>query len=208
MAREGRVHGWPLWSEAEDRTLRRLYPDYKKLAAALKGRTSLAVQSRVKLLGIAHRIPPWTTNEISRLRKIWATATRADLVQAFPNRSWHGIAGKARGLSLKRARKRRTSSCWALDVILAESLLLNLSSTELDAYARTGNYFRRQKWREGAEKKFVRCVQRLIKALGGADEFRVMVREAPIHLIGGTRRVRAAPCRCKAERLPQCALAA
>jgi hypothetical protein len=42
----------------------------------------------------------WTTHEQARLRSLWVEGTKADLLAAFPGRTWNALELKARSLSL------------------------------------------------------------------------------------------------------------
>lgn len=45
----------------------------------------------------------WTAPEIARLKRAWASASRAELEAALPNHSWSSIRSTACDLGLRRA---------------------------------------------------------------------------------------------------------
>ena len=83
-------NGHPLWNGIEERNAR-LYPDYQAAVALNTRRTLVAHYGKTGRMGIAkHRSPNWSDVEILRLRRLYRSASRADLLNALPKRNLAG----------------------------------------------------------------------------------------------------------------------
>jgi hypothetical protein len=166
IARTGRSPSGLLWTANEDETLRRLYPDYHALCKVLKQRSYDAIKKRVVVLGIAQARHRWTAAEISRLRRLYPKQTRDELLVSFPGLRWPQIRRMAnyKGFTMIR-RPYAPTGITVIDAIRARAFDLNLTMVDLDAMAKTGNYFRSSRWRTYGISK--RSVCRAIDALDG-----------------------------------------
>lgn len=100
------AQGYPLWTEEEDDLCRKLHHDRKALKKALKRRTMPAIENRCMRLGLrVKHLHWWTAAEISKLRRMYPTATWEELLAAFPGLSCHGITQAALKRNIRRARK-------------------------------------------------------------------------------------------------------
>lgn len=138
------------WTEAEDNVVRFLFPDYKAMEQVLRHRTYHALKSRAAGLGIVPRKHVWTNAEVSRLRKVYPTASHGELREAFPGMALASIKAKARhvGLHRKPLGFKRTG-CLLLDQLRDRCFELNLSMIDLDGMAGTKTFFQKQQWRTG-----------------------------------------------------------
>ena len=138
--------GHKAWTAAEDEEVRRLAPDYKGLTKILPHRTFYAIESRAKALGIRKKNHVWTNHEVARLRKLWGRASRADILAAFPGMKFITIQRVAayRGIRAPR-RPLKPTGHPLLDAIRQRCFELNLSLSDLDEMARTGQFFRQRK---------------------------------------------------------------
>jgi hypothetical protein len=158
--------GYPLWTKSEDDTLRQLYPDYPAIRRALRRRSHYSIKGRAKTLGetkrkVAHY--RWSADAVNRLRKIYPTSTRAEILAAFPGASWQQIKDKRKHIKVYRIRKPLMPTGYlALDNLRKRAREMNLSMTDLDAMAKTKFYFQKQGWRTGLNR---RIVKRAIEAL-------------------------------------------
>lgn len=155
MMRMGRTpNGHPLWTEREDDVVRALYPDYRALRRALRRRTYHALRYRTRALGIAKKKHVWLGSEVSRLRRLYPKADRADILLAFPELSWQQIAAKACHIGVRRARRRLNSTGYPLvDLIRDRAFDLSLSMVDLDAIAGTKHYFQKAGWYSNLNRK-------------------------------------------------------
>ena len=158
--------GHRLWTPAEDERVKQLYPDYRALRKALRHRTYYALRHRADALGVVRRRHVWTGAEVVRLRKLYPTATRAELHASFPRLTWHQIAGKAVHIKVSRRRSRLSPTGFPIiDDIRERAFLLNYSMVDLDAIARTRGYFQKGGWHSNGINK--RAVYKAIEALDG-----------------------------------------
>jgi hypothetical protein len=161
------VHGraWPLWTAEEDEMVRKLCPDYMALRKKLPGRTHYAIQMRTRTLGVSKHIHTWTGAEIARLRRLWSSADKNTILAAFPGLSWPKIRSTAKRRKFYRPeRSFQPTGNSLLDQVRARCRYLKYTMRDLDALARTGNYFTRLDWKHGHQ---IAKVAKAAKALGG-----------------------------------------
>lgn len=85
MRKEGvTLSGKKLWTEAEDEILRASYPNYRRMLKLLPHRTHQAVLMRCRKLGLKKFVRPWTAFEVSKLRKLYSSASIEEICAAFP----------------------------------------------------------------------------------------------------------------------------
>ena len=145
-------NGHPVWNGFEMGNLTGNHPNYAAIVILNPRRTLIADYGKACRIGITKpRAPDWDHyNEIPRLRRLYPTATRAEILEAFPGRTWAAIANQAnaRGIYQVKASPRPTGS-HLLDQILARAAVLNLSLSDLDVLGRRQGYFSKRRWRYG-----------------------------------------------------------
>ena len=157
--------GHKLWTPEEDKIVCTLYPDYKALKKALKRRSYRSLTGRARSLGIAKKRHVWTGAELAKLRKVFPSAPREEIIALLPGIRWPQVYARARYAGLRRARQKlKKTGCPLLDRIRERAFDLNLSMVDLDAMARTKKYFQKAPWwSTGAvsRKALVRAVEAL-----------------------------------------------
>jgi hypothetical protein len=155
-----------LWTEDDEAVARRLYPDYKAISKAL-GRTYEAVRFQCQSLGLTPKNHVWTAAEVSRLRRMYPTASYEELRAAFHNFSRVHIASIASFYGFARARRPYKATGFdIIDQIRDRAFELGYSLRDIDEISGTKKYFALQQWvkRERANYK---AVVKAIEALGG-----------------------------------------
>ncbi len=167
---EGRTpKGDPLWTEKEDRIIRDLFPNYAALKKQLRRRTIEAIRSRAHKLKLSRPQRPWTAHEVTKLRRRWRDASRAELVAEFPQRSWHAIQGKGRTFGIRRRPWRpKLTGQRMLDEIRQRAADLRISLADLDRICVGRRYFANSSRRSQKPRRNV--LLRAIAALGGRVE--------------------------------------
>lgn len=167
IARDGfTINGHRLWSESECDLLRTLYPNFAAIRAHLPDRTDRALQHKCIELGLTKRRHRWLAFEITKLRKMYATAPRATLMAEFPDVSWEAIKKAARRHGLRRdRRKHKRTDRPLMNDILTRIEEIGWSLKDLDLESRTKKYFRSHRWRHYGLN--FNAVARAIKALDG-----------------------------------------
>lgn len=165
-------NGFRIWDGVETGNLTGLYPDYPAAVALNSRRSRPAHYGKAGRLGITRSRAHWTDNEILRLRRLYVRATRAELLQALPGRSWHAICAKARGLRLSRpVSPLKSTGVLLLDQIRSRARQRGITMRELDAFTCGGGYFARAKWRSGRIAPAI--LARAVSVLGGRLRFRL-----------------------------------
>ena len=160
-------NGHPLWNALETGDIIGDYPHYGTFAAKHERRTRPAAHSKAVRLRITRpRGKPWDDpNEIWRLR-LYETATKAELLTAFPGRTWGAICAAARKRGFRRRRLPLASTgITVIDQILSRSGKLGWTLADLDSAGRKKLYFTRRKWRGRLMDHAVHL--RVVEALGG-----------------------------------------
>lgn len=147
--RTGVTHsGHKIWTQDEIEILRKAWPDRRGAVALLPGRSLAAIDSRAAKLGLRRPGHQWTTGEASRFRKLWRTASRDEVLAAFPWATWTALENyaqwqRANGYpNLRRPNEKyRSTGDVFVDQIIARAKELNMTMAELDATAKTGRYF-------------------------------------------------------------------
>ncbi|MCQ1778219.1 hypothetical protein NOJ05_13510 [Neorhizobium galegae] len=142
------IAGQRLWSEAEDNLIRIHYPDFKTLALLLPERGRGGIRYRGTLLGKAKQHHSWRGSEVSKLRKLYPSSSKAVLCAEFPGLSWAAIARAARRHGARRDPRiyRRTGKA-PIDQILTRIEELGWTLKDLDEESGTGSYFQGRGWR-------------------------------------------------------------
>jgi hypothetical protein len=92
------------WTKREDAKLAKYqHEPLAKQAKRFKSRTCAAIETRRRTLGLANVArPAWLGSEIKQLKLLYPTATRAEVLAAFPRHSFKGVAAMANSLGLIR----------------------------------------------------------------------------------------------------------
>ena len=148
---------------------RRGYPDYDKVLAAVRARSSRAGLPTVSRRGrrgieLRHWDPE---NDKPRMRRIFPRGSHEEIMAAFPGRSWTAISLRARAWNIRRIRPDLGSrGVSIIDSIIAEARRANLSVTDLNAMAGT-NFFYKKRTAPLSRRSWV-LVLRTIRLLGGS----------------------------------------
>lgn len=162
-------NGHRLWDQFEAGTLRLRYPGYRRVLKVVH-RTLPGAYSKAGRMRITKTKPPaWTENEIFRLR-IYRTGTKAEILAAFPGRSFAAIARKANSRGIYRARPAPNTGNRLLDQILQRARDLNMTLADLDGAAQAGTYFSHRKWKRLPLR--LHFCARAVAALGGQTKIR------------------------------------
>lgn len=166
VRRSGRTPmGDAIWTERERALCRQFYPDLKKLKRSLPRRTAGAIREMCRRMGLTNPARPWTGAELSKLRKAFATATTAELLNLLQGRTYGAIIRMAYKHGLRRQRQpyKRTSHP-ALDQIRDRCTDEGLFMSDLDEFV-GGNFFSRRAYRR--KKPDLAAVDRAARELGG-----------------------------------------
>ncbi|MDK1377075.1 MULTISPECIES: hypothetical protein [unclassified Sinorhizobium] len=168
IRREGvNMKGDRLWTDEEREIVRRLAPDYDAMVKKLPHRTRIAVVSQAAKMGLRPKIHIWTASEISKLRKMYPTASAEEIVSAFPHSTWVNIQQAARYHGFRRARKPyKRTGIESLDDIREKCFYHRLTMADLDNMCKTKTYFTSMRWK-GKKRVNYRAIGRAIEALDG-----------------------------------------
>ncbi len=168
LRRQRELSSADLWQPEDDDLLRRLYPDYDALRKAFPGRSYRAIQGHVSRLGIAAKRHRWTSAELSRLRRLYQSASRQEVLAAFPEMGWKQIKARAEHAGLRRPRRPYCPTGHAiLDDIRSRCFELRYSMVDLDQMAKTNHYFTKALWANARVVK-AQPVVRAVDALDGS----------------------------------------
>jgi hypothetical protein len=147
IARTGLIMGKRLWQAHEDRALCGHYPNYTAARKALPGRTYYSVRGRACKLKIQNKRHIWTGADLVRMRKLYPTASKRELLAAFPGLTLCAIKEFAGRMHIfKQRRPFQKTSYPLLDAIRARCYELGYSMVDLDEIARTKRYFQCARW--------------------------------------------------------------
>lgn len=134
--------GYKIWSHAEEKFLRRHYPDAAKVQNRFKHRTLRAIQAKAFKLGLTKKYKSWTAAKVLLLRRLWVSGSRDDIRQAFPECSWQRLRSKASLLRLRRPSQQLPAEHRFLEEIRARGRFLNFTLTDIDKITNTRSYFK------------------------------------------------------------------
>lgn len=160
-------NGHPLWDGIERRNLVNGYPDYPSVVKLNTHRTTPAHYSKAGREKITRaRAPAWNDNEILRLRRDFPRLTKAEMLLAFPGRTWPAIRKKANQRGVFRGKRRfAPTGIPLLDTLLGRAWVKRLTLADLDHVARRPKYFVSQKWKRDPARTTVICY--VIEKMGG-----------------------------------------
>lgn len=171
MRKEGMtMKGDKLWTDEENEIVRTLAPDHQAIRKKLPHRTHIAIRSHCVKLGLGRKgIHWWTGAEISKLRKLYPSATQEEICQQFPHSTWVNIRQVARYHGFRRKRREyKETGVKALDQVRAKCQEIKWTMVDLDKASRTKNYFYKAGWI--GKKVNHRALGRAIEALEGQVE--------------------------------------
>jgi len=159
-------NGYRLWDHFEQSELSGHYPDYNAALRIIVRRTRPAAHSKASRMGITRpRGRPWDYNEITRLRRMFPSANKAELLNAFPGRTWGAITSAAHKRHIYRQpRSFVPSGDPLIDQILARAQQMKWSLRDLDAVCGRRGFFSERRWRS---KGRARTLALAVRALGG-----------------------------------------
>lgn len=159
--------GDKLWTEEEDELCREFGDDYRRLGSKLPHRSYSSLRARCQALGLRPQRNLMTMADVSKLRRLYPSASTEELSMAFPTRTRHQLIKLARYYGF--ARKRRPfmpTKIPVIDAIRQRCFDLNYTMPELDSMAATNHYFARAGW-SCREKPNYRAIGRAVAALDG-----------------------------------------
>lgn len=133
--------GYPIWTKAEDNTVRRLYPDYEAIGQILTRRSYHAIRSRASRLKLPVKKFRWTAASVSRLRRIYPTGTHEEILAAFPGAKWEQVANMRKRMKIYRRRSLKKTGYPIVDQIRSRAKELNFSIRDLNLLAKTSCFF-------------------------------------------------------------------
>jgi hypothetical protein len=178
IARSGfSINGYPLWSAAEDQTLRRAYPNYAAAKRRLPRRTRGAIKSHAKRLGIQRRRYPWTDDDFAKLRRVYPVATKQELMAAFPGRTFYALESMAHCKHIRKQRRPfQKTGDHLIDAVRERARGQGYTMTDLDEIAKTGAFFQLRAWNHCVH----RAYQHLYRAVEALDGEMLPPTDAPI----------------------------
>lgn len=157
-----------VWTKEEDDVVRRVYPDHARLQTLLRRRTPLAIKIRARGLGLGKPLCFWTANEITKFKRRYQEATKAELIAEFPRHDWKMMRRKAWKLGVRRPRYQpKTTGKPVLDQIRKRAADLRISLRDLDDICSSRSHFRRS---TQCQSNYRNVWLRAIAALGGRVE--------------------------------------
>ena len=160
------MRGHALWTDKERAVLIKFQGNYDAIRKRLPHRTRIAIYRQCARMGLKRSIHTWSAAEISKLRRLYSTASVADLCAAFPHANWSRIQQVARYRGFRRRpRGYKLTGISALDAIRQRCFEIGWTMPDLDKAARTGTYFKRCGWI--GKKVNHRALGRAIEALDG-----------------------------------------
>lgn len=143
--------GQPLWSGNEIGLLRSMYPaEYADISKALKRRSYWSVRHKAQKLGLAPKRHVWTGPDVSRLRRIYPTGTKEEILAAFPGMTIEAVRASAPRFKVFKARKPFNPTGYpVIDQLRERAFQLGYSMVDLDALARSKRYFASGGWHSG-----------------------------------------------------------
>jgi hypothetical protein len=155
-----------LWTEREDDLIRQFHPDFAKLKKLIRRRSVDKIKRRANRLGFVRQQQLWTANEVTKLRRRWRDASKAELISEFPRHSWISIRCKGSKLGVRRRpwHPKETGKP-LLDQIRHRAADLRISLQDLDRICFSQEYF--SKSSQGYESRRRNLWLQAIAALGG-----------------------------------------
>lgn len=162
-------NGHALWTKNEDDVVQELFPDYRAMQRKLRCRSKQALYLRAMKLKLTKSTHLWTAVEVSRLRRRWRDATRAELIAEFPRHTWVSIQNKGRSFGIRRRPwQPKLTGHQMLDAIRRRAADLKISLRDLDRTCAGRQYFAKSSRRSQKPRRNV--LLRAIAALGGRVE--------------------------------------
>ncbi len=162
----GMSGGRSVWTEAERDVLRALAPDYKAVRRQLRSRSMRAIHAQSLRLGLAKSIHIWSAAEISKLRKMYPSASLKEIAETFSHSTLKNIRKVAYYHGFRRKRvEYKPTGIPLLDAVRKRCFEIGWTLKDLDKAAKTKGYFHKAHWR-GRHINY-RALGRAIEALDG-----------------------------------------
>jgi len=159
-------NGHALWTTRERAVLTKWFPDYKAMKKRLPERSMPSIRGQCHLMGLSTPKPAWTAADRAKLRRLFTTVSKAELLAAFPGRTWTSLQVNGYQMGLRRWRKPYVKTSHpVIDDVREACRAKGHFMPDLDVYAGTGRYF--SKLAQRRKKHDFRKVDRAVKALGG-----------------------------------------
>jgi len=163
MQREGvTMNGDKLWTDEEKEIVLRLSPDYDEISRLIPHRKRRSIRHIASTLGVARKKHVFTAAEISKLRRMFSTASWPELMEAFPFSTKDRLENVAHYYGFHRPkRKYKPTGNQPIDALLEKCAAANLTLADLDKECRTKNYFTKQNWRAARPNysRFVKAIE-------------------------------------------------
>ncbi|HEV7601988.1 MAG TPA: hypothetical protein VGO49_17260 [Bradyrhizobium sp.] len=146
------------WTKAENGRLRKhSHEPLSKLARRFKNRTSDAVRTqRALLIGPVRTL--WKTTELAKLKKLYPSATRNELLFTFPHRTWQSIKHQAEHFGCRRAGRLSTAPNELREAVRARAQEDGIPLCQLGAQTGCGGYFQNRQSKTVDLNKIARAV--------------------------------------------------
>lgn len=159
-------NGHRVWKSAERDVLREFYPDYQAIKRKLRRRSLAAIRAQCHLMGLTPKKTAWTGFDRSKLRRLFTTATKRELLEAFPGRTYTALQVTGYQMGLRRPRKKYVKTQHPVVDDLREACRTGgFYMPHMDEFAGTKKYFTGRIQRR--KKHNFRAIDRAVKALGG-----------------------------------------
>lgn len=155
--------GQDLWSKAEVKALRDLYPNYPRARKALIKRTFPAIKSKAWRSGITKPLRIWSNDALRRLRVLYRTDMPANEIARLFGKTKKQVWSRANHSGWRRPRKPpKVTHLKPFDDVRRHAFANNLTMRDLASYSRTGNYFLQRPTRSNWKK-----IGKAVTSLGG-----------------------------------------
>ena len=132
----------------------------------LPKRSLAAIAAQCHLMGLSTPKLAWTAADRAKLKRLFTTVSKADLLAAFPGRTWVSLQVTGYQMGLRRWRKPYVKTSHpVIDDVREACREKGHFMPDLDVYAETGRYFSKLALRR--KKHDFRKVDKAVKALGG-----------------------------------------
>lgn len=168
MEREGMtMRGHALWTDQERDVLVKFKGNYHAMRKRLPHRSLTAIYSQCAKMGLRKSIHIWSAADISKLRRLYATASVEDICKAFCHSTWINIqqVARYRGFQRRGRQPYKLTGIAGLDAVRQRCYEIGWTMADLDSAARTGTYFKRCGWI--GKRVNHRALGRAIEALDG-----------------------------------------
>jgi len=130
------------WSKVENRRLLKfLHEPNLRLARRFKNRTVEAVRHQRSIVSGTPGATPWKTTDLAKLKKLYPSAPRSEVLCTFPNRTWHAIKNQADRCGWRRTMRLGTAPNELREAVRARAREDGIPLCQLGAQTGCGGYF-------------------------------------------------------------------